>query len=195
MPGGSTIQIPAMGVQVAQTFFEKLPAAANFNTLAKIVQDKELLTLALKTPRSPEEKEGLLKAFFRRAKKVFGEGWEEASGFASPRIAFALSRPVQIGPRIQAPYAGQAPQEEPVEEEPAPEAPGPDQRAMAPVPPAPTRVAAGPAPALGPRIPAAPPVPPTQSSGPVDRGRFLSLFPSGVAADVARSQQGIGSLM
>lgn len=229
--GGSTLQAPQFGSQLAQNFYETMPALQRFDMLRRIVNDRELLLLALKTPKDSTERDGIFKAFLNRMDEVAGKGWEETEKYLGRRISFGVTSPVRLGPRIQAPYGGEeeessqsrgrpvrggplpvfkesplpgtnppgrgdmVPPYRPASPVTPPAAPGPDQRSMAVPAPAPTRVAEAPAPALGPRIPAGPQRPTPQTSGPVDRGRFLSLFPSGPAADLARTQQGIGSLM
>lgn len=168
------------GVRFAQNFFQKIPLLQQFDALRLIVEDPELLSIALKRGLDPSQKAGAVKYFFKKLKGQLGE--------ALIPDARTFSRAPALVPRVVQPSDFEVSPEEEEEGETAPVAP---------------RTAPAPAPARAPgkqssldveqfnlpsrqfmpqlaqaAQPAAPGPRPTGQANPQQRAGLASLFPN-----------------
>ena len=181
MPGGRSgaaglIEAEA-GSRYLRQLTQEVPALQEYDALERILLDPELLALALRKPRSPAEKQGIINIMLDKL-GTFGIGIAPAAGqraiplgaqeFVEPEATTDITLP-----------------EEPVVEPVSSVAP----TAMPTPPPVPAQRVEPPAATLASVSPQTP-----APSGNVDRTRYAAMFPNDVASGLIR-QQGIGSLM
>lgn len=184
MPGGRAgaaglIEAEA-GSRYLRQLTQEIPALQEYDALEKILLDPELLALALRKPRSPAEKKGIINAILDKLGTF-------AIGVAPPIGQRAI--PLGAQEYVEPDVSSEPPAPEVIEESSVQipvQPPLPMQR-----PPAvPTTELA----ALEAPVQPQPVAPPPVASGPVDRSRYAALFPGDIASSMIR-QQGIGSLM
>ncbi|WP_293315750.1 hypothetical protein, partial [Phenylobacterium sp.] len=152
------------GVRFAQNFFQKIPLLQQFDALRLIVEDPELLSIALRRGLDPSQKAGAIKYFFKKLGGQLGE--------ALIPDARTFSRVPSLVPRVVQPSDFEvSPEEESV-----------------PPPPAPTRALGDQSSVQVPQFrtlaelvaaaqPAAPAPRPTGQANPQQRAGLASLFP------------------
>jgi hypothetical protein len=165
------------GSRYLRQLTQEVPALQEYDALERILLDPELLALALRKPRSPAEKQGIINIMLDKL-GTFGIGIAPAAGqraiplgaqeFVEPEATTDITLP-----------------EEPVVEPVSSVAP----TAMPTPPPIPAQPVAQPTTTLASVSPQTP-----APSGNVDRTRYAAMFPNDVASGLIR-QQGIGSLM
>jgi hypothetical protein len=189
MMSGSTQSLIARqaGSQFAQRvvnqYLTELPASLRMDVIQTIIDDSQLLATVLRRGVSEAEQNRIAETLIQG---LIDNGLMSSARRAVPATQNLLEQ--------EPPGSGAPPERAPAPAAPAPiptppVVPPPDQRGSL-VPPVrlPTQ-GGGAAPSPVQQASAAPPRPPIQSSGPVDRTRFAALFPED------RELLGIGSLM
>jgi hypothetical protein len=184
MPGGRAgaaglIEAEA-GSRYLRQLTQEIPALQEYDALEKILLDPELLALALRKPRSPAEKKGIINIILNKL-GTFGIGIAPPVG----QRAIPLGAQEFVEPEVSS------------EPPPAPEQPEIIEKSSVQMPvaqpPLPTP-AAQPTTAMASVTPPPPPPAAPAPSGPVNRQQYAALFPNDIASGMIR-QQGIGSLM
>jgi len=174
--------------RVVNQYLSELPASLRMDVITTIVEDPQLLATVLRRGSSPEEQQRIGQALVQG---LIDNGIMSSIRRTAPAVqnlneqdALEIQNYLQSIEEEQQPAPAPAPVPTP-----APVVPAPTQQGSL-VPPAISPTQGGGA-ASSPvqQASAAPPRPPIQSSGPVDRTRFAALFPED------RELLGIGSLM
>jgi len=188
--GPDSLVASGIGVRATKTFVEKIPQLRQLDAMSVIVNDDELLALALRTPRNDSEKKAISNIITRALKSKLGEDY--GVGVVVDDQRRAITAPPRRVPLLE--------KDRFLEDDESSEE-APDRRSSVRPPAVPTRtVAAAQQPPIPPR-PAPTPVPqsvasaPTQASAsPATRQRYAALFPNDPASSMIR-QQGIESLL
>jgi len=189
--GPDSLVASGIGVRATKTFVEKIPQLRQLDAMSVIVNDDELLALALRTPRNDSEKKAISNIITRALKSKLGEDYGVGAVVDDQRRA--ITGPPRRVPLLEKDRFLE--DDESSEEE----APGPQGSVRPPAVPTRT-VAAAQQPPIPPR-PAPTPAPPSVASAPTQapaspetRQRYAALFPNDSASSMIRSQ-GIGGLL
>jgi|DEB0MinimDraft_6_1074348.scaffolds.fasta_scaffold00536_2 hypothetical protein len=180
--------------RVVNQYLSELPASLRMDVMTTIIEDPQLLATVLRRGANEAEQQRIGQALIQG---LIDNGIMSSIRRTAPAVqnlneqeALEIQNYLQGVEQEQQPAPAPAPAPAPVPAPaPTPVVPAPDQQGAL-VPPAqlPTQ-GGGAAPNPVQQASAAPPRPPIQSSGPVDRTRFAALFPED------RELLGIGSLM
>ncbi len=190
--GPNSLVASQIGVRATKTFVETIPQLRRLDAMGIIVNDDELLALALRTPRNGSEKKAISNIITRALKSKLGEDY--GMGAVVDDQLKNISGPPRRVPLLE--------KDRFLEDEESSEEETPDKQSSVRPPAVPTRtVAAAQQPPIPPR-PAPTPAPqsvasaPTQApASPETRQRYAALFPNDPASSMIRSQQGIGGLL
>lgn len=180
MPGGRSgaaglIEAEA-GSRYIRQLTQEIPALQEYDALETILLDPELLAMALRKPRSPAEKKGIINYTLDKLRRL-GIGLAPPAGQrAIPLGAQEVGEPEISSEPPPPPEPKQVIKESSLRLPSQPAAPTTSVASAAPVQPRPI-------------------TPPPAASGPVDRSRYAAMFPTDIASGLIRQGQGIGSLM
>jgi len=185
IPGtrGSGLVEEQMASKFVMKFLREMPFNATSLAMEKIVKDKDLFILALKTPRNAVEKRAIDEVIKKKLGNLYGAVKEEIGKQGRGRAGLIAPRVIQS--------------EDIIEEEPEQDIPGIDsplvQLERSPAAPTGSAAAPRPSPIVTAQAPVAP-QPPAPQARPADRSRFAAMFPSDITSSVIEAQ-GIESLL